>query len=242
MADTLRVSMWSGPRNLSTALMYSFRQRPDTTVVDEPLYGYYLAATGTEHPLRNQTMEKLPIDRDAAIATLYAPMTTPVVFFKNMAHHTEGIELDRFCGLRNAILTRDPRAVVLSLTAGFPGAELRHTGLPQSVALLDWMLARGDEPVVLDAGEILKDPRAVLTEWCRRIGLEFDEVMLSWPAGPKPEDGVWASHWYGSVHRSTGFGPYEAPPVEMPAHLEPLVEQCLPLYAKLMQHAITAGG
>lgn len=240
MAETIRISMWSGPRNLSTALMYSFRQRPDTTVFDEPLYGHYLMASGTMHPMREETLATLPTDSEAAAAVLYADVPTPVAFYKNMAHHTHGYDLDRFAGLHNAILTRHPRAMLVSLVAGFPGARLEHTGLPQSVAILDWLLTRGEQPLVLDAGEILKDPAGVLGEWCRRSGIGFDEAMLSWPPGPKSEDGVWAAHWYAGVHASTGFGPYQPPPDDIDESIRPLLAECMPLYERLMEFAIRA--
>jgi len=240
MADVTRISMWSGPRNISTALMYAFRERRDTTVFDEPLYGHYLAASGTPHPMRDETIAVMPTNRFTAVGQLYADVATPVAFFKNMAHHTYGIDLDEFAGLRNAILTRDPHAMLVSLRRGFPDAELAHTGLPQSVAILEWMLASGEQPVVLDAGEILKNPDGVLSAWCKRVGIPFDSAMLSWPAGPKPEDGVWADHWYDQVHQSTGFGPYRKPPQALPDELGPLLAACLPLYERLMEYAIVA--
>ncbi len=233
--------MWSGPRNISTALMYSFRQRPDTTVVDEPFYGHYLAVTGLEHPGYRDILAAMDQDGDRVVAeVLYADCERSVRFYKNMAHHAIGIDLAALDGLTNILLTRDPREMLLSLTKELPDTDLQATALPDQVRMLDHLEASGERPIVLLASEVLRDPRTVLGKLCERLGIPWFDEMLAWPTGPKPEDGVWAAYWYASVHRSTGFGPHRSRKQAVPEHLEPLLADCLPLYERLAEHAIQA--
>ncbi len=236
---TTRINLCSGPRNISTALMYSFRQRPDTTVVDEPLYAYYLSRSGAQHPggddvLATQNPDGVAVVRDVILADY----PTPVVFFKQMAHHLRGLDLSFLQECENVILTRHPRDMLASLTVQLPDATLEATGLPMQVELLEAMLAQGLEPVVVESTVLLQDPPSVLARLCERLGIRFDPVMLSWPPGPKPEDGVWARHWYDNVHNSTGFAPYRPKTEAFPEHLEGLLAECLPLYECLTEHAL----
>ncbi len=241
MSETRRISVWSGPRNISTALMYSFRQRPDTTVVDEPLYGHYLATTGLRHPGYEAVLENMEHDAERVLADVfYGPCPTPVLFMKNMAHHLVGLDLGGVAGVTNVLLTRDPREMLVSLTREIPDADLDATGLPAQVRLLEHLEARGETPAVLEARIVLEDPRGVLRALCHRLGLAWHEAMLHWSAGPKPEDGVWAPYWYDSVHGSTGFAPYRPKTEPFPEHLEPLLAACVPLYERLIAHALRA--
>lgn len=234
-----RISLWSGPRNVSTALMYSFRQRIDTTVVDEPLYAHYLARSGVEHPGRDDVLAAQDNDGERVVRDLIlGPARTPVLFLKNMAHHLGGLDWAFLAELHNVILTRDPAEMLPSLIKQVSEPDLEGTGLPMQVALLDAILDEGDDPIVLDSRLLLIDPEGVLTRLCQRVGLEFDSAMLSWPAGPVPEDGVWAEHWYHSVHRSTGFGPYRPKNEEVPERLRPLLAQATPLYERLFAYAL----
>lgn len=234
-----RISLWSGPRNVSTALMYSFRQRIDTTVVDEPLYAHYLARSGVEHPGRDDVLAAQDNDGERVVRDLIlGPARTPVLFLKNMAHHLGGLDWAFLAELHNVILTRDPAEMLPSLIKQVSEPDLEGTGLPMQVALLDAILDEGDDPIVLDSRLLLIDPEGVLTRLCQRVGLEFDSAMLSWPAGPVPEDGVWAEHWYHSVHRSTGFGPYRPKNEEVPERLRPLLAQATPLYERLLAYAL----
>jgi len=239
--------MWSGPRNVSTALMYSFRQRADTEVVDEPLYGHYLnASEEAEHPGREAVIEAMDCDGPRVIRrTLLKPraQSAPVRFFKNMAHHLRGLPSWSFLDdLTNALLIRDPREMLPSLAEQLDEPALPDTGLEEQVALLDRVVEGGHAPLVLDARELLLDPEGVLRTLCERLGLDFDPAMLHWPAGPKPEDGVWAAHWYDGVHASTGFEPYDPKTTPFPERLRPLLEQCAPLYDRLREHVIEAPG
>jgi hypothetical protein len=241
MPDCLRLSVWSGPRNVSTALMYSFRQRSDTLVVDEPLYGHYLAATGVDHPGDKEVLEHMDRDGERVVReTILGPCRRPVHFFKNMAHHLVGLDRSFLRDVTNVLLVRDPGEMLPSLVHQVPRPTLRDTGLREQVEILDTMLERGRDPIVLDARELLLDPAAVLRETCDRLGIPFEESMLSWPAGPKPEDGIWAKHWYESVHASTGFEPYRPKTAAFPEGLRPLLRECLPLYERLREHAIRA--
>lgn len=240
MSGDIRLSVWSGPRNISTALMYAFRQRQDTEVFDEPLYGHYLAVTGRLHPGRDQILAAMDRDGRRVVAdVLLGSGERPVRFYKNMAHHLVGLDLGFLDRLSNVVLTRRPDEMLASLAKELPDAGIDDTGLPLQVALLDRIVAAGHTPIVLEAAEVLRRPGAVLAELCRRVGIPFDPAMLSWPAGPKPEDGVWAPHWYAAVHRSTGFAPPGTTPAPLPPHLEPVLAECLPLYERLAAYAIT---
>ena len=239
----LRLSLWSGPRNVSTALMYAFRQRSDTEVIDEPLYAHYLRRSGAVHPGQDRVLAALDNDGARVVRdVILGPCAQPVRFVKNMAHHLGDLDRGFLDQVTNLLLTRDPREMLPSLAQQIPDPVLRDTGLEVQVELLEIERAKGRDPLVLDARELLLDPEGVLKEVCRRLGLRFDPAMLSWPAGPKPEDGPWAPHWYGSVHRSTGFAPYRAKAEPFPARLAPLLARCRPLYERLSRHAIRARG
>jgi hypothetical protein len=241
MPDCLRLSVWSGPRNVSTALMYSFRQRSDTVVLDEPLYGHYLKSTGAEHPGIREVLDARDNDGERVVReVILGPCERPIHFFKNMAHHLPGLRPTFLDSITNVLLIRDPTEMLPSLARQLDSPTLRDTGLREQDIILDSILARGDNPIVLDARELLLDPPGVLQRACASLGIPFQEAMLSWPAGPKPEDGVWAKHWYHNVHASTGFAPYSPPEKPFPARLEPLLGECLPYYARLQNYAITA--
>ncbi|HJQ28578.1 MAG TPA: hypothetical protein VJ827_04515 [Rubrobacter sp.] len=242
MSGRLKLSVWSGPRNISTALMYSFRQRTDTVVVDEPLYGHYLRSTGADHPGAGEVMEAMEGDSERVVReVILGPCERPVHFFKNMAHHLPGLDPSFLDRITNVLLIRDPTEMLPSLTRQLPSPTLRDTGLREQAGILDSILARGEEPIVLDARELLLDPPGVLGQMCAGLGIPFEEAMLSWPAGPKPEDGVWAKHWYHNVHASTGFAPYRPRTEPFPGRLEPLLKECLPHYERLRGNAIIAG-
>ena len=214
--------MWSGPRNVSTALMYSFRQRSDTVVVDEPLYGHYLKATGAEHPGAREVLDAMDNDGERVVReVILGPCGRPIHFFKNMAHHLPGLDPGFLDSITNVLLIRDPTEMLPSLARQLSSPTLRDTGLREQIVILDSILARGEKPIVLDARELLLDPPGVMRLACAGLGIPFEGAMLSWPAGPKPEDGVWARHWYHNVHASTGFAPYSPPEDQFPARLGP---------------------
>jgi hypothetical protein len=219
--------------------MYSFRERPDTSVIDEPLYAHYLCRTGVEHPVVQDVIRSQQTDGETVVReVLLGPSPTPVRFFKHMAHHL--VELDTsFLGeMDNILLTRDPEQMLPSLVNQVPNVEIEGTSLPMQVRLLDWILERGGTPLVIESKRLLSDPESTLRAVCDRLGLDWYPGMLSWEQGPKPEDGVWAPHWYHNVHRSTGFDPYREKDEEFPARLKPLLAECLPLYERLVEYAI----
>ncbi len=234
--------MWSGPRNVSTALMYSFRQRSDTVVVDEPLYGHYISSVGPGHPGEVEVLRNMDRDGERVVReVILGPCERPVRFYKNMAHHLPGLDREFLERVTNVLLIRNPREMLPSLAKQLPNPVLRDTGLSEQVEILEFMLQGDGDPVVLDAKELLLDPPGVLRRACGKLGLPFEEAMLSWPAGPKPEDGVWAKHWYENVHASTGFARYSPHEEPFPERLGPLLEECLPLYERLRGYAITSG-
>jgi hypothetical protein len=236
----VRVAVWSGPRNISTALMRAWENRPDTVVVDEPLYAHYLATTGLDHPGRDQVIAAGETDWRAVVAGLTegAPVEAQVVYQKHMAHHLlPGIDRGWIAGLGNVLLIRDPDEVVASFVRGWSEREdeLRpeDIGLPQQVELYDELAAAGAPPLVVDAADLLRDPERYLRAWCDRLGLDFTDRMLSWPAGPRASDGVWAPHWYGAVTRSTGFGPHQRREVQLDGRPAAVAARCRPSYDRL---------
>ena len=234
-----RIQCWSGPRNVSTALMYSWRQRNDTTVVDEPFYAHYLSLDDRGHPGVAEVLASQSTDADGVIRdVILGPCPTPVLYVKQMAHHLKGVDRSHLAHTANLLLVRDPEDMLASLSVQLPDCDLSDTGLRESAALLDAVLAEGGTPVVIDSRRLLEDPAGVLSRVCGRVGLAFDEAMLSWPAGPKPEDGVWAPHWYASVHRSTGFAPYRPSPHPLPDRVRPILDEARPLYNRLCDYAV----
>jgi len=239
--DCLRINLWSGPRNVSTALMYSFAQRADTRVVDEPLYAHYLAVSGAEHPGRDAVLAAQDSDGERVVReVVLGPCARPVVFFKQMAHHLVALDRGFLARTANVILTRDPLEMLPSLARTLARPRLRDTGYAAQTALLAELGALGQEPPVLVASELLRDPPGVLAELCGRLALPFDPAMLAWEPGPRAEDGVWAEHWYAGVHRSRGFEPHRPPAGPFPAALAPLLEECRPHFAALARTAIRA--
>jgi len=236
------ICLWSGPRNVSTALMYSFAQRRDTLVVDEPLYGHFLRVTGTIHPGRNEVLAAVNCDGDAVMRELLAREGDPtrdVLFMKQMAHHLVDVDRAFMRKTHNIFLVRDPQRMLPSLTIQMPHAKLADTGLETQWHLYRELTDAGQQPAILDSRELLLDPGAVLEKLCAHLEIPYTDDMLRWPAGARPEDGIWAPHWYHAVHRSTGFS-VEVAKDDFPERLEPLLAECKPWYNKLYEHAIRA--
>ncbi len=219
--------------------MYSFAQRADTQVVDEPLYGHYLRETGAEHPGADEIMAEMDCDADRVIRKIIlGPSERPVLFFKNMAHHLDGVDRSFLDETINVILTRNPRDMLPSLAAVLEEPKFRDTGYAVLAEILGHTLTSGMEPVVIESSELLKNPSLVLRRLCEHIGIEFDEAMLSWPAGPRPEDGIWAKYWYKNVHKSTGFMPYKPKTGLFPDELRSLLAESEPYYRQLVPFSI----
>ncbi len=235
------VCLWSGPRNVSTALMYSFAQRPDTSIVDEPLYGHYLRVSGAVHPGGDEVMRAMNCDGDAVIRSLLGSERPhlEVLFIKHMAHHLLELDLSFLSSTQNVFLIRDPREMLPSLTVQIPHAGLADTGLKRQWEVYRSLQSQGQSPAIIDARELLLDPSGVISALCRHLGIDFYSGMLSWPAGPVKEDGIWARHWYQAVHKSTGFANYVAKE-DFPESLKPLLDECRPYYENLYAQSIKA--
>jgi hypothetical protein len=242
MDSVLRINLWSGPRNVSTALMYSFAQRTDTRVVDEPLYAHYLKFSGAAHPGRDDVLAAQSTDAERVIEdVILGPCDRPVLFMKQMAHHLLAVDRAFLAKTRNVLLIRDPEEMLPSLAKNLRTPRLADTGLAfQTTLARDLLRLRQDVPV-LDARELLMDPRGVLSELCRRLSIDFQESMLAWPPGARAEDGVWAPHWYSAVHRSSGFEPYQKKTAPFPAALKLLLAECRLHYEELCETAIRTG-
>lgn len=235
-AGLVRLAVWSGPRNISTAMMRSWENRPDSIVVDEPLYAHYLHATGLDHPVRDEVIAAGETDWQRVVDYLLGPVPDGVrVFYqKHMNHHLlPHIDRAWIRQLTNVVLIRDPREVVASYVRSRASVTPEDIGLPQQVVLYDDLAAGGTPPPVVDAADFLRDPERYSRAICELVGLEFTDAMLSWPAGPRDSDGVWAPHWYASVWQSTGFEPYRPRNPELSGAAAKVAEECAEQYAYL---------
>lgn len=230
------INLISGPRNISTALMYSFAQRADTKVVDEPLYAYYLNQTKVEHPGGEEVVQSMPVDYLEVLDNLNKLNDQhQYVFVKNMAHHLIMDDLSFMDDWTNVFLIRDPKELIISFAKVIANPTIRDIGLKKSYELFDLL---GDSATVLDSNEVLKSPEVVLGKLCQAIGISMDPKMLSWPAGARKEDGVWAKYWYENVHKSTGFGKRKTQTEKLPDYLQPLYEEAIIYYNKLYPKSI----
>lgn len=237
----MRLAMWSGPRNLSTAMMYSFGARSDFAVVDEPFYAAYLAQTGLAHPMREAILASQSTDPVQVIDQLLGPIPEgkPHFYQKHMSQHMiAGIPRDWVSQLTNVFLIRHPTRVAASFSAKYDNPTLADIGFVQQVELYDQLQAGGANPVVIDSHDIRKDPEIMLRRLCDAIGLAWDPAMLSWPAGGHPSDGVWATHWYAAVHGSTGFAGPEGDLPDLDGPRAALAKAAMPAYQRLRAVAI----
>lgn len=241
----LRIAMWSGPRNISTALMRAWENRPDTFVCDEPLYAHYLVRTGLPHPGRDEIIAHQENDWRKVVDWLTGPIPNgcSVFYQKHMAHHfIWPIERDWLPHLTHCFLIREPREMLTSLLKVIPGPETEDTGLPLQVALFESERERlGRVPPVLDARDVLEHPREMLELLCGALDVPFREEMLSWPPGPRATDGVWAPYWYDAVLKTTTFQPYAPKPDQVPEELQDVLDDCEALYARLYPHRLRPG-
>ena len=241
----LRVAMWSGPRNISTAMMRSFENRPDTAVVDEPFYAAYLATTGAIHPMRDEVLASQPNDwrEVAAMLTGPAPGGAPIFYQKHMTHHmTPDVGLDWMAACENVFLIRRPADVIASYTVKREAPVLADIGVVRQAELFDREAQRlGRAPTVIDSADVAADPRGMLTALCAALDIPFTDAMLSWPVGPRASDGVWAPAWYDQVERSTGFmvRPRAGPPTLPPAS-QAVADAAQPYYETLSRWALSA--
>ena len=239
-----KIAMWSGPRNLSTAMMYCFAQRSDTSVVDEPFYAAYLAKTGIQHAMYQEI-----IDAGQTNSTKVAdycigenPQQKPLFYQKQMTKHMiPSIDREWIYQVSNVFLIRDPARVIASYHAKQEDPELSDIGVKEQLELFEMVSQKtGNAPVVIDSADILEAPELMLTALCKAIGIEFQANMLKWAAGPKEYDGVWAPHWYKSVWQSTGFAKPDNKQVKVPEHLFGLLDTANSFYDQLKNYAIVA--
>lgn len=242
-AEPVRICMWSGPRNLSTAMMRAFGNRPDCAVSDEPFYAAYLAATGIDHPMRAESLASQSQDWRTVAAALTgpAPEGKPVWYQKHMTHHmlpAFGRDWMRAC--RHAFLIRAPEAVLRSYAQKREAVGLADIGFAQQAEIFAATADRlGAAPPVIDAEDVRAAPGPVLRALCAALGIDFSAAMLRWPPGRRATDGVWAQVWYGAVEKSTGFAPPESAPAEtLPDPLRRIAEEARPYYAALARHKL----
>ncbi|WP_299413828.1 HAD family hydrolase [uncultured Sulfitobacter sp.] len=230
----MRIAMWSGPRNLSTAMMYSFGARGDFSVMDEPFYAPYLHVTGADHPMAAQIIATHETDPHR-IADTCGGSGTPHLYMKHMPHHMlDGFPMDWAGDCVNVHLIRHPARVIASYAAKRESPTLEDIGFVQQTEVFDRLGG-----VVIDSTDIRANPELMLKKLCDAIGLSFDRAMLQWPVGPHPDDGIWAAHWYGAVHKSTGFAGVEGPLPDVPDVLKPVLEAALPYYQGLHQRRLS---
>ena len=239
----VRLAMWSGPRNISTAMMRDWGNRADTFVVDEPLYAFYLKATGKSHPGADEVIATGETDWRKIVASLTKEPLPPgkrVYFQKHMTHHLLP-EMDRewIVDLINCFLIRDPREVILSYLKKNPDPALEDLGFVQQREIFDFVRQRtNSSPPVIDARDVLENPEHILRLLCEVVGMNFDEAMLSWAPGLRETDGIWAKHWYPEVARSTSYQPYKPNEGAVPERLRAIEERCRECYQRLYEHRL----
>lgn len=236
------INLISNPRNISTALMYSFAQRPDTKVVDEPFYAYYLNLSPVPHPGREEVLTSMPIEKSTVLEDIYQKEKEyQVVFLKNMAHHLIQMDFEFLRAFTNLFLIRNPKQLIASFSQVYEKPTMTDIGLAQQIEIFNFLSADNQTlPLVLDSGELLKNPPRVLAELCERLKIPFTDKMLHWKSGAIPEDGVWAKYWYANVHQSVGFEKQETSERPLPSHCQALYEEAKPHYDFLYQYAIKA--
>jgi hypothetical protein len=241
-SEPTRIAMWSGPRNISTAMMRAWENRPDAWVVDEPLYAHYLTQVRVNHPGVDEVIAIHETDWRLVVRDLTGPIPQgrAIYYQKHMAHHwLSHLRGEWILRLQSAFLIRHPAEMLPSLAAKMGPPALSDTGLPQQVEIFEFIRERaGATPPVLDAEDVLRNPRALLEQLCDRMGVPFSDRMLQWPSGRRSTDGVWGKHWYEAVERSTGFEPFQPRPRTVSSELEPLLAECMPYYEQLAQHRL----
>lgn len=242
MTNPVYIAMWSGPRNISTAMMRSWENRPDTIVHDEPFYAHYLTQTTYDHPGKDEIIATYQTDWQNVVKTLTGslPQGKTIYYQKHMSHHLlDHMTIDWLDTLTNCFLIRQPDEMLTSLMQVFPQPTLDQTGLPQQKRIFDHIQQKtGRIPPVIDGRDVLENPREMLSLLCEAVDVPFDDRMLSWPAGKRDSDGIWAKYWYDTVEKSTGFAAYQSKSVPVPDHLQGLLAECNAIYQELHQHRL----
>ena len=238
--EVKHICLWASPRNISTAIMYSFAQRKDCKVFDEPLYGFYLKNSEAKnyHPGANEIINTMETDGQKIIHEMFKNNQSEVIFYKQMTHHLLHLDLSFLSRTCNVILTRNPKNMVASFSKVIKNPDLSDLGYIEQVKLLEYLQKNNLPVLVVDSFGFVKSPEKSIRLLCEKLEISFFDSMLSWAPGPIPEDGIWAKYWYKNVHQSTGFNLPKSTPAELSAQNEFLVEKCMPLYDKLMTNSI----
>lgn len=233
------INLISGPRNVSTALMYAFAQRSDTRVLDEPFYGFYLKQTGIIHPGRTRIMKSMSTDiQQITDDLLKYTDNKQILFLKNMAHHHIDIDETFLKACTNVFLIRNPAELLVSFSKVIKDPNLEDIGIKKSWELYNHLVNSGQKPVVIDSGELLKDPEIMMKKLCRDIPIPYQSSMQSWPAGSRKEDGIWAEYWYHNLHKTTGFVKTTPKKVDVPESLVPICDEAMCYYDELYKLSI----
>ncbi len=237
-----RIHLISGPRNISTALMYSFGNRRDMSIVDEPLYAYYLSMhPDIDHPGREEILTSQSQSLDELLSNvIFGTYDTDNLFIKNMAHHLDGVDWSFLSELTNVFLIRNPRQLIASFAQVIPNPTMLDIGIELEYQIYKYLIEKGQKCIVLDSNEVLKNPKKVLNLLCSSLDLPFLDSMLNWAAGPRSEDGIWARYWYKNVHQSIGFSKQKTSDRPFPDRLSPLLEKAQEYYDLLYIHSIKA--
>ncbi|HMF48830.1 MAG TPA: hypothetical protein VK603_09315 [Candidatus Saccharimonadales bacterium] len=242
MIAPIWIAMWSGPRNISTAMMRAWGNRPDTLVIDEPFYAFYLKATGKKHPGADEVIAAGETDWRKVVAQLTSPLPNGrrIFFQKQMTHHfLPEVDREWLGAVMNCFLIRDPREVIASYLKKREDPALEDLGFVQQAEIFDWVCARTDAPPpVIDARDVLENPKRTLGLLCDAVGAEFSESMLFWPPGLRETDGIWAKYWYGEVAESTSFEPYRPRRDEVPKHFVEIHKRCRECYDRLYENRL----
>ena len=233
------IHLISGPRNISTSLMYSFGNRDDCTIIDEPFYAYYLKKTGLDHPGRDEVLRSQESDRLKVLSKIFNdPYSNPVVFIKNMAHHIFDGDEAFLMECSNIFLIRHPKKVIHSFSKVISNPDINDIGIGRQLELYNHLQKLNGDQIVIDSDLLLADPRSVLSQLCNKLNINFQDKMLKWNPGPRKEDGVWAKYWYGNTHQSTGFKKINSGDITLSKLNEDLLQRTLPLYSELFERAI----
>jgi len=233
------IHLISGPRNISTSMMYSFGNRDDCSIIDEPFYAYYLTQTGLQHPGREEVLASQKIDRSEILSDIFnTSYSTPLVFIKNMAHHILEGDETFITNFSNIFLIRHPKKVIHSFSKVIANLDINDIGIARQLVLYNYLKELKGEQIVIDSDLLLDDPESVLRQLCSRLNISFQKNMLCWTPGPREEDGVWAKYWYKNTHVSSGFKKIDSGEITLSKLNEELLQRTLPLYTELFERAI----